>query len=135
VRSFDDNKFWVTVEPLEYTIGSTSDRIVVSEGFVTDFASIPQSLWSLGLSPHGQYSRAAVIHDYLYWAQACTREQLDWLLLIAMKESNVGGFGEFLVYQGVDKGVKGLGTAMSESDQLICLAPSPGSTFAQRTRT
>lgn len=104
VRPFGDNKFWVTVEPLEYVIGTTSDRIVVPRGFVTDFASIPPSLWSLGLSPHGQYSRAAVIHDYLYWAQPCTREQSDRLLVIAMKESKVGGFDEFLVYQGVNLG-------------------------------
>ncbi|WP_157256633.1 DUF1353 domain-containing protein [Methyloversatilis discipulorum] len=107
VRPFGDNKFWVIVEPLEYVIGKTSDRIVVPQGFVTDFASIPQSLWSLGLSPHGQYSRAAVIHDYLYWAQGCTREQSDRLLLIAMKESNVGKFDEFAVYQGVNLGGAG----------------------------
>lgn len=107
VRPFGDNKFWVTVEPLEYTIGSTTDRIVVPKGFVTDFASIPQSLWSFGLSPHGQYSRAAVIHDYLYWAQTCTREQSDRLLLIAMKESEVGSFDELAVYQGVNLGGQG----------------------------
>jgi hypothetical protein len=107
VRPFGDNKFWVTVEPLTYIIGSTSDKIVVPTGFVTDFASIPQPLWSLGLSPHGQYSRAAVIHDYLYWAQPCTREQADRLLVIAMKESKVGDFDEFLVYKGVDIGGNG----------------------------
>ena len=107
VRAFGDNKFWVTVEPMIYIIGSTNDRIVVPKGFVTDFASIPSGLWSLGLSPHGQYSRAAVIHDYLYWAQGCTREQSDRLLVLAMKESNVGGFDEFLVYQGVNLGGQG----------------------------
>jgi hypothetical protein len=107
VRPFGDNRFWVTIEPLEYVIGSTPDKIVVPKGFVTDFASIPQAAWSLGLSPHGQYSRAAVIHDYLYWAQACTREQADRLLLIAMKESRVGSFDEFLVYQGVHLGGQG----------------------------
>lgn len=104
VRPFGDNQFWVTVEPLEYVIGSTSDRIVVPTGFVTDFASIPKGLWSLGLSPHGKYSRAAVIHDYLYWAQPCSREQADRLMLIAMKESAVGWFDEFAVYQGVNLG-------------------------------
>lgn len=107
VRPFGDNKFWVTVEPLVYTIGNTSDRIIVPKGFVTDFASVPQALWSMGLSPYGQYSRAAVIHDYLYWAQACSREQSDRLLLIAMKESEVGNFDEFLVYQGVNLGGQG----------------------------
>lgn len=104
VRAFGDNKFWITVEDMPYVIGRTSDRIVVPAGFVTDFASIPQPLWSLGLSPHGQYSRAAVIHDYLYWTQGCTRDQADRLLVIAMKESRVGSFDEVVVYQGVDKG-------------------------------
>jgi hypothetical protein len=104
VRAFGDNKFWITVEDMQYVIGSTSERIVVPKGFVTDFASIPQGLWSLGLSPHGQYSRAAVVHDYLYWSQGCTRAQADRLLVLAMKESKVGSFDEFLVYQGVNLG-------------------------------
>lgn len=102
VRAFGDNKFWIVVEDMEYVIGRTSDRIVVPKGFVTDFASIPQLFWGLGLSPYGQYSRAAIVHDYLYWSQGCTREQADRLLVIAMKESNVSGFDEFVVYRGVD---------------------------------
>jgi hypothetical protein len=114
VRPFGDNRFWMTVEPLEYVIGSTQDRIVVPKGFVTDFASIPEPLWSLGLSPHGQYSRAAVVHDYLYWSQGCTREQADRLLLIAMKESKVGSFDEFAVYQGVNLGGAGPWRANAE---------------------
>jgi len=104
VRAFGDNKFWIVAEEMSYVIGSTKERIVVPKGFVTDFASIPQALWSIGLSPYGQYSRAAIIHDYLYWSRGCTRAQADRLLLIAMKESNVGRFDEFAVYKGVDKG-------------------------------
>lgn len=104
VRAFGDSKFWITVEDMIYQIGSTNERIVVPKGFVTDFASIPQTLWSLGLSPYGRYSRAAVVHDYLYWSQGCTRDQSDRLLVLAMKESDVSGFDEFLVYQGVSIG-------------------------------
>jgi hypothetical protein len=92
VRAFGDNRFWITVEDMVYVIGSTQDRIVVPKGFVTDFASIPQGLWSLGLGPQGRYSRAAVVHDYLYWSQGCTRAQADRLMVIAMKESRVGKF-------------------------------------------
>lgn len=104
VRAFGDNKFWITVEEMPYIIGKTTEKIVVPKGFVTDFASIPQGLWSLGLSPHGQYSRAAIVHDYLYWSQGCSRDQADRLLLIAMKESNVGKFDELAVYRGVNLG-------------------------------
>ena len=101
LRPFGDNKEWVLTEKMVYFLGNTGATIVVPRGFVTDFASIPQSLWSTGLSPHGQYSRAAIVHDYLYWAQPCTREQADRLLVVAMKESKVGGFDEWAVYNGV----------------------------------
>ena len=111
VRAFGDNKFRITVEDMLYVIGSTNERIVVPKGFVTDFASIPQALWSSGLSPYGRYSRAAIVHDYLYWSQGCTRAQADRLLLIAMKESNVSAFNELIVYKGVDKGGKKAWTA------------------------
>jgi hypothetical protein len=104
VRAFGDNQFWMLAEDMRWTIGKTSDTIIVPKGFVTDFASIPKGLWSLGLAPNGQYTRAATIHDYLYWSQGCTKAQSDRLLLIAMKESNVGRFNETIVYQGVDKG-------------------------------
>ena len=106
-RAFGDNKFWITIEDMTYVIGSTNVRIVVPKGFVTDFASIPQALWSAGLGPQGQYSRAALVHDYLYWSQGCTRDQSDRLLVIAMKESRVSSFDEFLVYQGVNVGGAG----------------------------
>jgi hypothetical protein len=107
VRAFGDDKYSITVEDMEYIIGSTHERIVVPKGFVTDFASIPKALWSLGLSPHGQYSRAAIVHDYLYWSQGCTRAQADRLLVIAMKESKVGKFDEFAIYRGVSLGGAG----------------------------
>ena len=36
VRAFSDNAFWITVEDMSYSIGSTSERIVVPRGFVTE---------------------------------------------------------------------------------------------------
>ncbi len=106
VRPFGDNQHWIVTENLVYRVGNSKDHIVVPQGFVTDYASIPKGLWSLGLSPHGRYSRAAVIHDFLYWAQPCSRAQSDRLMLIAMKESKVGFFDETVVYHGVDFGGK-----------------------------
>ena len=125
VRAFGDNKFWIVAEDMPYVIGSTNERIVVPKGFVTDFASIPQALWSLGLSPQGQYSRAAIVHDYLYWSQGCTRAQSDRLLVIAMKESNVRRFDEVLVYKGVEKGGKGSwnANAMERKAELPRIVP------------
>jgi Protein of unknown function (DUF1353) len=88
VRPFGDNADWVTAEDMVYTIGATTEKIVVPKGFVTDFASIPRPLWSLGLSPHGQYSRAAVIHDFLYWAQGCSRTQSGGIDISSLKSTN-----------------------------------------------
>jgi hypothetical protein len=104
--AFGDSQNWIVLAPLVYTIGATSDRIVVPAGFVTDLASIPSEFWGapLKLTPTGQYSRAAIIHDYLYWSQKCTRDQADRLLVIAMKESNVGGFDAVAIYEGVHLG-------------------------------
>lgn len=126
IRAFGDNKFWITLEPMEYVIGNTQEKIVVPKGFVTDFASIPKGLWSLGLSPHGQYSRAAVVHDYLYWSQGCTPEQADRLMVIAMKESNVGKFDELVVYQGVNIGGGGAWSGNTKERQADLPRIVPG---------
>jgi hypothetical protein len=99
---FADNHDWMVIKSMEYFIGDTGVSITIPEGFVTDFASIPVALWSFGLSPHGNYSKAAIVHDFLYWAQNCTKKQADNILLIAMKESNVSSIKEDLIYQGVN---------------------------------
>jgi Protein of unknown function (DUF1353) len=106
LKPFADSHDWMLVEDLTYHIGDSQFSITVPRGFVTDFASIPQPLWSFGLSPYGRYSKAAIIHDYLYWTQDCTREQADRILLVAMKESGVGKAHQVEIYQGVHLGGK-----------------------------
>jgi hypothetical protein len=100
VRPSGNNRAFILAEPMKYEVGSTKIVITVPVGFVTDYASIPKSLWSL-YSPHDQYSRAAIVHDYLYWSQLCTRKQADNLLMIAMKESEVSQVTRNNVYLGV----------------------------------
>lgn len=60
-------KLWVVKESFQFYSGEKEDGkvIVVPEGFVTDFASIPRLFWII-LTPDGQYTQAAVLHDYLY---------------------------------------------------------------------
>lgn len=101
LKPFADNRDWVLMENLRYQVGQTSTVIVVPKGFVTDFASIPQAFWSFGLSAHGRYSKAAIVHDYLYWTQGCSREQADNLLMIAMKESRVDAGERTVIFEGV----------------------------------
>jgi hypothetical protein len=104
IQPFADNKAFMLVRDMVYRIFDSNEAVVVPMGFVTDFASAPQALWSLGVSPHGRYSRAAVIHDYLYWSQVCTKEQADNIMLLAMIESDVSKSERFLMYKGVDFG-------------------------------
>jgi hypothetical protein len=106
IMPFADNKSFMLLDDLQYRIGQTDIEIIVPRGFVTDFASVPRMLWSFGLSPNGRFSKAAVVHDYLYWAQGCTREQADNLMMIAMKESGVGGVHAKLLHWGVRLGGK-----------------------------
>jgi hypothetical protein len=104
VKPFADSRDWMLVESVDYSIGNSGVVISVPKGFVTDFASIPQPLWSFGLSPYGRFSKAAIVHDYLYWTQNCTRQQADNLLLIAMKESGVSRSQQDEIYLGVRAG-------------------------------
>jgi len=104
LQPFADNKQWMLVRAVNYRVGQSSQTIVVPSGFVTDFASIPTVFASFGLGPNGLYSKAAIVHDYLYWSQGCTREQSDNLLMIAMKESLVGAVTRDLIYDGVRSG-------------------------------
>lgn len=99
-----DQEYWILWTDMAWDIGNSGHRIVVPAGFVTDFASIPKILWSTGLTPTGRYGRAAIIHDFLYWSQGCSREQSDRLLVIAMKESEVNSIEENIIYAGVSVG-------------------------------
>lgn len=100
VKQFNDGTHWIVVEPVVYWIGNTKYRIEVPKGFVTDFASVPYGVTAFFL-PTGQYSRAAVIHDYLYWTQRCSREQADRIFLLAMIESDVPYTTRSTIYRTV----------------------------------
>lgn len=85
--------------------GTATTRIVIPTGFVTDFASVPRALWNL-LPPTGRYTRAAVIHDFLYRTPGlCTRAQADAVLYEAMKyPCHVGFFTRWTIWAGVRVG-------------------------------
>jgi hypothetical protein len=103
VSPFADQTTWLLIRPFRYQILNTTLVIDVPAGFVTDFASIPRGLWALA-SPHGFYSRASIIHDFLYWDQRCTREQADRIMQIAMEESAVSFAERQAIYAGVRAG-------------------------------
>lgn len=104
VRGFPDGSNWMIQSHVIHEIVKNSPYIViVPRGFVTDFASIPQPLQLLRgrLSTTGRYGNAAVVHDYLYWRQDCTRSQADNILAIAMKDAGVSLLERKIIYEAV----------------------------------
>ena len=97
---FGDGDDSVLTEDLTYRVLMTNFIIVVPAGFVADFASTPRALWSV-LPPTGRYQLAAVVHDFLYWDQGCTREQADAIFRVAMSESNVKPTERDVMWQAV----------------------------------
>jgi len=99
--NFPDGVNYMLFGDLTYNIGiRTGLTITVPRGFVTDFASIPRALHGY-LGPTGRYSNAAIVHDYLYWIQACDRRQSDNLMAIAMREAGVRASEEWQIYHAV----------------------------------
>lgn len=62
--------------------------VVVPRGFITDLASIPVGLRNV-LDINGRSRKPAVMHDYLYCLQPCSRKQADELFRAALKAEGV----------------------------------------------
>ena len=99
-KPFIDGRNWIVGEVLTYKIGISQDSITVPVGFVTDFASIPPALQSF-IQQNGPSLLPAVVHDYLYWKQTCTKDQSDQILLLAMIEHKVPEAQRIAIYQAV----------------------------------
>lgn len=58
---------WKVSRAFRYYIGSegSNEFVDIPEGFITDFASVPRPFWGI-LPPDGEYTQAAVVHDFLY---------------------------------------------------------------------
>ena len=76
--------------------------IQVNPKFDFDGASVPQALWSFGLSPMtGGYQRSACLHDALYASEYFERKVCDELFLKAMESEGVGYFKRYAMYNAV----------------------------------
>lgn len=100
VQPFEDGNDWLVVAPITWKIGDTGQSITVPAGFVTDFASVPRALCTL-LPSTDRYLKAAIVHDFLYWDQTCTKDEADALLFAAMIESKVPTWKRQAIYAGI----------------------------------
>ena len=101
---FADWDYFYTNAKLEWRADNPIDGdctyVCVPKGFVTDLASTPRIFWNL-FPPAAAYSYPAIIHDYLYWFQPCSRRAADNVFRIAMKELGVSSAKAFTVFGAV----------------------------------
>ena len=87
LHDIDGTRFEL-LTPLVYA-SATGRIITVPAGFVTDFASIPRLLW-WRYPKSGKWNRAAVVHDFLYAYNGCTRAEADAIFKEALEVCGVG---------------------------------------------
>lgn len=67
-RGLAQHKAWyVLLDDIRFRSDIAGDDIVAPAGMVTDFASIPQQVWSIFMDPDDpRIALGSIIHDYLY---------------------------------------------------------------------
>ena len=93
------NRQWSVYEKFEYHVGQLESGIVirVDKGYITDLASIPRIFWPI-LPPHGNYGKAAVIHDYCYDKGIESKRWADDVLLEAMGVLGIPRWKQMVIY-------------------------------------
>src|SRR5687767_6873417 len=99
ITAIGKNTFMVR-DPLTMTFMDGAPAIVVPAGFVTELGSVPKRL-------HGSEGKAevsmapAIFHEYLYWTQACTRDEADAVMHVAMTALGAGNAKATEAYKAV----------------------------------
>ena len=95
-------QLWKLTTPLTFMLHVNGGDVTVyiPRGFVTDFASVPWFLWPI-FPPSGEWCEAAVLHDYLYSRQPCSRFLADALFREAMFQLKVPLWRRVAIYYGV----------------------------------
>jgi len=101
------NRLWKVSRTFTYFIGSedSAEYVSVPKGTMTDFASSPRVFWII-FPPDGQYTQAAVLHDYLYQTQPFSRKRADKIFLEAMGVLGVKWWVRYTKYLAVRAGAR-----------------------------
>lgn len=96
------NYRWALLADFEFHIGRyPSEQVIyVPAGTVTDLASVPRILWAV-FPPHGEYAKAAIIHDHLYQQAIGTKRWADDVFLEAMTVLGVARWRRTVMYWAV----------------------------------
>jgi len=91
-------------EDFEFHVGCyPSERIItVKRGTKTDIATIPRLFW-IFFPPIGNYTKAAIVHDYLYRtpSERVTRKEADEIFLEALVVSGVSPIVRYGMFYAV----------------------------------
>lgn len=98
VEVIRDDTFQLTSD--FYVMLECEQEIVVPEGFVTDFASVPR-LPIVYLAVGNTGHKAAVLHDWLYYTKRFSRKACDLYFYHALRESGVNWFYARAMYSAV----------------------------------
>ena len=101
VELYDKNgETWAIL--LEKIVFSYKGQLyTIPVGFRSDGASLPRFFWRIIGHPFDMaYLREAVIHDYLYKHQPCTRKEADRFLFVLLEDNNLG-IKRYLIYWGL----------------------------------
>lgn len=98
----DSGSDWRLVKPLMY-VTNEGEAITVPAGFICDLASIPPIARPL-FPVNGDWTEAAVIHDWLYDGKIGSRERADEIFLEAMEDLGVSWWRRRIMYRAVRLG-------------------------------
>ncbi len=91
----------ILVHGFIYTHDASGATIVVPEGFITDFASIPKAV-RFAYPPFGRHAKAAVLHDWLYAVGEPGRKKYaDRIFFDAMTELEVDDAKRDVMFEAV----------------------------------
>lgn len=112
-----DATFWKLREAVVYQ--GAIDRFTVAAGFVTDFASVPRALVWL-IPRYGNFTCAAILHDYLCQSAVVTRADADGIFRRALNELGVSVPRRWMMWAAVRLGSGMRGASLP--DWLLFLA-------------
>lgn len=101
----DGELVFILFDDIHFT-GTLIGDVTVPKGFHSDGCTVPRAFWSIIGHPIDiDYMKEAVLHDWLYYMQPCTRAMADNILYDEMRKSGrVGWFRRRLIYRGLRLG-------------------------------
>lgn len=114
-----NSRWWATVDPIEYA--GAWENFTVPAGFRTDFASVPRPFVWL-LPTYGDYTKAAILHDFMLKQAGVARHDADGLFRRSMRELGVPLVQRWMMWGAVRLGGRLSGAGPKQILQWLVVA-------------